>query len=195
MISNYNFDNANVDGDKEAVIIPNIPTLINKLSANETNGIRNKINEIIALVNPIANPIAFLELRLKFKGEGNILPTLQVGDIVHGFKEAGVIWDDAIYNGGDVADRSNYTPIYPGNLPFSVFDGIIGVTPGFTVGQQVFTLPTAAAVKTVYLAHKLQYKKTAVNASLINIWEQTAPDEITLTQGTLLNNYLYIELL
>ena len=67
------------------------------------------------------------------------------------------------------------------------------VAAGFAVGQQVFTLPAAVPVKTVYLAHKLQYKKTAVNASLINIWEQTAPDEITLTQGTILNNYLYIE--
>ena len=47
MIALYNFDNANVAGDKEAVIVPNVPTLVNKLSANETNGIRDKINEII----------------------------------------------------------------------------------------------------------------------------------------------------
>ena len=46
-ISHYSFDNANADGDKEAVIIPNTPTLINKLSANETNNIKDKINEII----------------------------------------------------------------------------------------------------------------------------------------------------
>jgi len=47
MIDYYEFDNANVEGDKEAVIVPNTPTLINKLSANETNGIKDKINEII----------------------------------------------------------------------------------------------------------------------------------------------------
>lgn len=51
MIDNYNFDNANLEGDKEAVIIPNPPMPLNKLSANETNGIRDKINELVGFSN------------------------------------------------------------------------------------------------------------------------------------------------
>lgn len=54
MIDPYQFDNANLDGDKEAVILPNPPTLINKLSANETNNIKDKLNEVIDTVN--SNP-------------------------------------------------------------------------------------------------------------------------------------------
>lgn len=111
MIQPYDFDNANTEGDKEAVVVPNVPTLVNKLSANETNGIRDKINEIITFVNPAVSPIQFLELRLKFKGEGNTADELQIGDIVHGFKAAGEIWDNAIYEGGDINDRGNYTPV------------------------------------------------------------------------------------
>lgn len=51
-ILHYNFDAANVNGDKEPVVLPNLPTPINKLSANETNNIRDKINEIIDNLNP-----------------------------------------------------------------------------------------------------------------------------------------------
>lgn len=50
-ILHYEFDAANPNGDKEAVIYPNIPTPINKLSANETNNIRDKLNEIIDVVD------------------------------------------------------------------------------------------------------------------------------------------------
>lgn len=110
MIDYYEFDNANVGGDKEAVIVPNPPTLINKLSANETNNFKDKINEVIDAINPLT-PIPYPELRLKFKGEGNTLSTLQVGDIVHGFADADTIWTNARYEGGDITDRGNYTLI------------------------------------------------------------------------------------
>lgn len=53
-ILHYEFDAANPNGDKEAVIYPNIPTPINKLSANETNNIRDKLNEIIDNVDGLA---------------------------------------------------------------------------------------------------------------------------------------------
>jgi len=53
MIDPYEFNNANAEGDKEAVILPNLPTLVNKLSADETNGIKDKINEIAQVVNVI----------------------------------------------------------------------------------------------------------------------------------------------
>lgn len=55
MIDLYQFDNANNDGDKEAVQVPNVPTLVNKLSANETNGIKDKLNEVIQNVNILEN--------------------------------------------------------------------------------------------------------------------------------------------
>jgi hypothetical protein len=115
MIVDYEFDNANLNGDKEAVIVPNVPTLVNKLSANETNNIRDKINEVVAFVNlsaPDNSVVDFLDLKLKMKGEQaglpNALPTLQIGDVVHGFSSAGVVWSNAYYLGGDVTDRNNY---------------------------------------------------------------------------------------
>jgi len=55
MIDLYQFDNANNDGDKEAVQVPNVPTLVNKLSANETNGIKDKLNELVQNVNILEN--------------------------------------------------------------------------------------------------------------------------------------------
>ena len=113
MINNYEFDAANVDGNKEAVVVPNVPTPVNKLSAHETNGIKDKINELVDVANTIL-PIQFGELRLKFKGEGNTLDTLQIGDIVHGFADADTIWTNAEYLGGDINDRANYLNIADG---------------------------------------------------------------------------------
>jgi len=111
MIAPYAFDNANLDGNKEAAVVPAIPTLINKLSAAETNRFKDKINEIIAVTDTVS-PHLFPELRVLFKGSGNLLPTLQAGDTVHGQKDATTWWLAALYNGGDPEDRdANYTPI------------------------------------------------------------------------------------
>jgi len=190
MIDPYEFDNANVDGDKEAVIVPNVPTLVNKLSANETNKIRDKLNEIIPQINTGIGPIQYLELRLKFKGPGNTLDTLQVGDIVHGFADASTIWTNARYEGGDINDRLNYTDLSGGGAP-QTLDGFIGVTAGFAVGQTLFTLPAGAKVTDVYLSFSRQIPKTAVNAALVNLWEQVG-DELTLTKIPTINQYLEI---
>jgi len=146
MISLYQFDNANLDGDKEAVIVPAVPSLINRLSANEANGIKDKINEIITVGQNSFTNIAYLELRLKFKGVvggvPNELATLQVGDIVHGFADASTIWTNARYEGGDVNDRANYTPIYdpkPDPILFTAVSTGLGQTfilpLGFKVGS------------------------------------------------------------
>lgn len=196
MIEPYEFDNANVDGDKEAVIVPNPPTLINKLSANETNNIKDKLNEVIGATNLGGSPIEYLDLRLWAKGESggtpNTLPTLQVGDRVHGFADATTMWLDAIYLGGDPTDRDNYTPVgSPSPVP-QILDGFIGVTPGFAVGQQTFTLPAGAKCVGVYLAHAKQYKATPNNGSLVNTWSQTG-DDVLLEKIPVANNYLYIE--
>jgi len=57
------------------------------------------------------NPIPYLTLELKAKGEGNTLKTLQAGDIVEGFKDATTYWDAAIYMGGGISNRANYVPL------------------------------------------------------------------------------------
>jgi len=97
-------------GLKERVLGATIE-LWNKLSAEETNNIRAKLNELVDAINATGVPL-FPLFALKFKGEGNLAPTtLEVGDIVHGFYASGIIWDNATYNGGDPLDKANYTRI------------------------------------------------------------------------------------
>jgi len=178
MIDLYEFDNANVDGDKEAVIVPNVPTLINKLSANETNGIKDKINELVEVTNQGGLPIQFLELRLKFKGSGNTLPTLQMGDVVHGFKELGFLWDNAYYNGGDVNDRASYTPIEPSKSePYLVNAIATGV-------MQQFILPVGLVAGTVLKSRAELYKVTE--------WTQT-DDVLTIIVNVNVGNTIYVK--
>ena len=114
-------------GLKERVLGPTI-YLYNKLSADETNNIRAKLNEIADRVNDLAPPL-FPLFALKFKGEGNAnTDLLEVGDIVHGFYDASTIWDNAVYNGGDPLDKANYTHI-GGKVPKIQFvaDGVTAV--------------------------------------------------------------------
>lgn len=111
MIAHYEFDNANLDGDKEAVVVPNPPTLVNKLSANETNGIKDKLNEVVDLVNTVG-PTPFGSFRLELKGDENTLNTIQVGD-------RGRFYDGNTYEytGGDTADPASYELIGSYSLP------------------------------------------------------------------------------
>ena len=178
MISLYAFDNANLDGDKEAVVVPNVPTLVNKLIANEANGIKDKLNEIITLANPVITPISFLELRLKFKGDGNTLPTLQTGDIVHGFADVDTIWTNAIYEGGDINDRANYTPLYDGKP-----DPILIVATSTGLGQ-TFILPLGYLVGSVLKSKGELYKGSE--------WTQTA-DVLTIIINVTTGNTIYIK--
>lgn len=178
MIALYEFDNANVNGDKEAVIVPNVPTLINKLSANEANGIKDKLNELVTLANPTITPILFLELRLKFKGDGNTLPILQTGDIVHGFADVDTIWTNAIYEGGDINDRANYTPLYDGKP-----DPILIVATATGLGQ-TFILPLGYKVGSVLKSKGELYKGTE--------WTQTA-DVLTIIINVTTGNTIYIK--
>ena len=178
MIALYEFDNANVDGDKEAVIVPNIPTLVNKLSANEANGIKDKLNELVTASNPIISPIAYLELRLKFKGDGNTLKTLQAGDIVHGFADTDIIWTNAVSNGGDLNDRANYTPLYDGKP-----DPILIVAIATGLGQ-TFILPLGYKVGSVLKSKGELYKGAE--------WTQTA-DVLTIIINVSTGNTIYIK--
>src|SRR6478735_370479 len=109
-MDHYEFIDANGAGEKERFLGGTI-ALFNKLSADETNNIRAKLNELVDAINAVGVPL-FPLFALKFKGEGNLNPTtLEVGDIVHGFYASGIIWDNAIYNGGDPLDKASYTRI------------------------------------------------------------------------------------
>ncbi len=59
--------------------------------------------------------VPYLDLPLSNKGTNNCVPNigtgLETGDVVSGWKDANTYWVAAIYNGGDPADRDNYTPL------------------------------------------------------------------------------------
>lgn len=182
MISLYQFDNANLGGNKEAVIVPAVPSLINKLSANEANGIKDKLNEIITVGQNNFTNIAYLELRLKFKGVvggvPNELPTLQVGDIVHGFADATTIWANARYEGGDVTNRANYTPIYDPKPSPILFSALA------TGAGQTFILPTGFKVGSVL--------KSKGELFIGTEWSQTA-DVLTIIINANIGNSIYVK--
>lgn len=177
MIAHYEFDNANGVGEKEAVIVPNPPTLINKLSANETNNIRKKLNELADATTALT-PIQYLELRLKFKGEGNTADTLQIGDIVHGFSDADTIWNNARYEGGDVNNRDNYTPLYDPMIDPEIF------TASTTGTMQTFTLPVGFKAGSVLKSRGELFKGTE--------WTQT-DDTVTILINVNAGNTIYIK--
>jgi hypothetical protein len=58
---------------------------------------------------------SYLSLGLSDKGTNNCVPNvgpgLETGDIVRGWKDANTYWVAALYDGGDPADRANYTPL------------------------------------------------------------------------------------
>jgi len=62
-----------------------------------------------------------LTLMLKNKGFQNEVPniadTLEVGDIVFGFKDQDEFWDSAMYLGGSQPDRNNYIPLVSTGVP------------------------------------------------------------------------------
>jgi hypothetical protein len=175
MIAEYEFDNANEDGDKEAVIVPNAPTLVNKLSAHETNGIKDKINELVEAVNGGAGPVAYPDLRILFKADGNELTTLQIGDIVHGFADATTVWSRARYNGGDPEDRANYTPNFGAVQPL-LFTAVA------TGPNQTFTVPFEAG--SVLKSKGELYKGTE--------WSQV-DDQLTIIISINTGNTIYVK--
>ena len=179
-ISLYQFNNANNVGDKEAVIVPNVPTLVNKLSAAETNNLKDKVNEIIPFVNA-AMPTPYLSLELIAKGssggDANIGAGLEVGDIVQGFKEEGVFWSAAEYLGGDVNNRDNYQVLAANYEEPQTYTALTTGT------NQTFILPPGFKAAEVYKSRGLLYKTTD--------WEQTG-DALTILVNANINNTIYI---
>jgi len=154
-------------GLKERLLGPTIQ-LYNKLSAEETNNIRAKLNELVDAINVVGVPL-FPLFALKFKGEGNSNPTtLEVGDIVHGFYASGIIWDNAVYNGGDPLVKANYTRIVDS------FEPELFISTG---ASNLFTLTQSGMeVQNLFLDRGMRYKITE--------WDQ-AGDEIEILGATL----------
>ena len=142
--------------------------LYNKLSAEETNNIRTKLNELVDAINSVGVPL-FPLFALKFKGAGNLNPTtLETGDIVHGFYASGIIWDNATYNGGDPLNKANYTRIVDSFEP-ELFTS--------TGSSNLFNLTQSGMkAQNLYLDRGMRYKFTE--------WTQV-DDEIEILGATL----------
>lgn len=149
-INHYEFIDANQSGNKERKLTATTE-LYNKLSAEETNRFRDKINEVIDVVNYNKIPL-FPLFTLKFKGSGNLDNfNLEVGDIVHGFYDANTIWDNALYLGGDPLDKNNYQLIVVSFEP-QLFTS--------TGTSNDFALPAGMLAKSVYIDRGMRYKGT-----------------------------------
>jgi len=149
MIEDYEFIDQNEDGEKERQLGATTQ-LYNKLSAEETNNIRAKLNEIIQVVNLSTIPL-YSQFGLKFKGDGNTdLSTIEVGDIAHRYSVDGV-WDNAVFNGGDPQDEANYTFIDAG------FEPQLFTSDGIT---NIFTLPAGMKAKQLFIDRGMRYKVT-----------------------------------
>lgn len=150
IVEYYEFIDVNQDGYKERKLTATTE-LYNKLSAEETNRFKDKINEIIDVVNFSKIPL-FPAFALKFKGDGNLDNfNIEVGDIVHGFYDANTIWDNARYLGGDLNDKNNYELIVVSFKP-QLFTS--------TGASNDFALPAGMLAKSVYIDRGMRYKGT-----------------------------------
>ena len=114
MISDYDFIDANVSGYKERRIT-STTELYNKLSATETNNLKDKVNEIVGAVNDLQDANALsIATSFKFiqKGFGNSGLGFEIGDVFCGWSNDGTIrFTEALYEGGLLTDSANFTPI------------------------------------------------------------------------------------
>jgi len=107
-MEHFEFIDHNSAGLKERLLGATIQ-LYNKLSADETNNIRTKLNELVDAVNATGVPL-YEVFALKFKGSGNTdMASIEVGDIAKRYSTVDGIWENAMYNGGDPQDQASYT--------------------------------------------------------------------------------------
>ena len=169
IVEHYNFIDFNNEGYKERKLTATTE-LYNKLSAEETNRFKDKLNEVIDNVNLTSVPL-FPIFALKFKASGNLdVFTLEVGDIVHGFYDIDTIWNNDRYLGGDVNNKANYQLIVVDFEP-QLFTSL-GTT-------NDFELPAGMLAKHVFIDRGLRYKTTE--------WEQSA-NILTIIGATLAAN-------
>ena len=165
-IEHYEFIDKKPDGTKERVLGATI-YLYNKLSADETNAIRAKLNELVDAVNFSVIPL-YEVFALKFKGEGNTdMLTIEVGDVATRYSVTDGLWENAIFNGGDPQDPASYTVIAASFEPvLFISDGIVNT----------FELPAGMAAQSLFIDRGLRYKITDTNPT--GEWEQ---DGTTIT--------------
>lgn len=151
MIAYYEFiDGKPGTGLKERVLGPTI-FLYNKLSADETNNIRAKLNELVDAANFSPVPL-FGVFGLKFKGDGNTdILNLETGDIAHVFFSDGIIWENARYNGGDPTLKASYT-----NLD----EPLLFISDGAT---NSFEVPEGFTANNLFIDRGMRYKFTEWN--------------------------------
>jgi len=150
MIQYYEFIDAKPDGTKERVLGATI-YLYNKLSADETNAIKDKLNELVDAANFSIVPL-YEVFGLKFKGAGNEdMLNIEAGDIAHRYSTVSGVFENARFNGGDPQDAANYTLIDGGVEP------VLFVSDGIT---NVFELPIGAFAKSLFIDRGVRYKIT-----------------------------------
>jgi len=147
MIEPYEFIDAKPDGTKERQLGPTV-LLYNKLSAEETNNIRAKLNELVDAAN--FSPIPLYEVfALKFKGEDNTdMLNIEAGDIAHRYSTVDGIWENARFNGGDPQDPANYTTVdgpFTSKIQFTA-DGITDTFDVLTASKVVAVFWNGALV-------------------------------------------------
>ena len=161
MIQHYEFIDKKPDGTKERVLGTTI-YLYNKLSADETNNIRAKLNELVDAANFSVVPL-YEVFALKFKGAGNLdMLNIEVGDIATRYSTIDGIWENAEFNGGDPQDPANYT------LVSSVFEPVLFVSDGLV---NTFELPAGMRAGSLFVDRGMKYKATADNPT--GEWEQS----------------------
>ena len=114
------------------------------------------------------SPIPFGELRLIAKGTQNgirnILKTLEIGDFVEGMKDIRFKWKSARYNGGDITNRANYTPLVEIDLENDI-PSVVVVPPVVAPVPGVIILPT-----TSFYYESLWNATDTVHNPYINSW-------------------------
>lgn len=153
MISYFEFIDKKPDGTKERVLGTTI-YLYNKLSADEANAIRTKLNELVDAVNFSVIPL-YEVFALKFKGEGNIdMSNIEVGDVATRYSTIDGVWENAVFNGGDPQDPASYTVIAASFEPvLFISDGIVNT----------FELPPGMTAQNLFIDRGLRYKTTLDN--------------------------------
>ena len=156
MIDQYNFVDANSDGKKEKVTTT-VTEPYNKLSALETNNFKDKINEVISIVNTLVAPL-FPNLILKYKAVGNLDQfNLQVGDI------AGRFNGDYYYLGGDVSDIAN----------FDLIPKVIPIPKRYAGSGQDYTIPDGVTATIAFIDGYPQYLEDPLFLADLNTFTQT----------------------
>lgn len=152
-IEHYEFIDKKLDGTKERVLGATI-YLYNKLSAEETNAIRAKLNELVDAVNFSVVPL-YEVFALKFKAEGNNdMLNIEVGDIASRYSSVDGVWENAMFNGGDPQDPADYT------LLVSTYEPVLFISDGVV---NTFELPAGMDAKSLFIDRGMRYKTTPDN--------------------------------